>query len=359
MKVTDVRFLHYPLGPYDPPFHNAVTSFRAKRMAFVEVHTDEGLIGTAPTLTNGRLLELLKPQVVGEDPLDSSRVWHKMFVGWRKPVAKGEMIAAIGSIDNALWDLRGKLLGQPVYRLLGGHRSRVPVYASGGYYADGKGLDELAAEMAGYVATGYRAVKMKVGALKVADDVRRVEVVREAIGPDCGLMIDANGAWGRSDAIRFVRAVEHCDLTWVEEPCWPDDLAGSTEIRQAVGIPIAGGEIEFTRWGFRDLIDSRAVDIVQADPETCGGLSEWVKVAAYASAHHLPVAPHGYQHLGATATAAVDNGQIVESLDDLHPWRREFIAPLKLENGEFVLPEAPGLGIEIDHAALEKATKGN
>jgi L-alanine-DL-glutamate epimerase-like enolase superfamily enzyme len=358
MKVVDVRFVHYALGPYERPFRNAVTAFRARRLALVEVHTDDGLVGIAPTLSNGRLLDLLTPQIVGEDPLDSSRLWHKMFIGWRKPVARGEMIAAIGSIDNALWDLRGKILGQPVYRLLGGHRSRVPVYASGGYYADGKDLDELAGEMAGFVADGYRSVKMKVGGVPFAEDVRRVETVREAIGPDIGLMIDANGAWKQTEAIRFVRAVEHCDLTWVEEPLWPDDLDGSAAIRQALDVPVAAGELEFTRWGFRELIDRRAVDIVQADPETAGGLSEWIRIAAYASAHHLPMAPHGYQHIGATATAAVDNGLIVESPAGVAPWRREFIKPLPIEAGEILLSDAPGLGLEIDRPALERAAEG-
>lgn len=353
MKIADVVVRRYELGSYDSPFRNALVEFRSRAMAFVEVHSDEGLVGCAPTLSDGHLLELLKGQVVGEDPLDASRLWHKLFVGWRKPVAKGEMIGAIGSIDNALWDLRGKLLGQPVHRLLGGYRQRVPVYASGGYYAENKGGDELA----GYVAAGYRSVKMKVAGTAFREDVRRVEAARDAIGPDCGLMIDANGAWGAVEAIRFLRAVEHCELTWVEEPCWPDDLAGSAEIRGALGIPVAGGEVEFTRWGFRELIDRRAVDVVQADPETAGGLSEWSRIAAYASAHHLPMAPHGHQHLGAVAAAAVDNGLIVESLDELQTWRREFVRPWPLENGELMLPNAAGLGIEVDHGALERAAR--
>jgi L-alanine-DL-glutamate epimerase-like enolase superfamily enzyme len=360
MKITDVVAINGSLGKVERPIRaSSGPGFTDKSFSFVEVHTDEGLIGI--TTGGGRslgYLERLKAQLLGEDPLDSARLWHKMFGGQR--VVKGPDIAAVGAVDNALWDLRGQILGLPVYRLLGGFRDRIPVYASGGFYQDGKGPDELAAECAGYVAIGYRAVKMRVGspALRLRDDVARVAAVRAAIGPDIQLMLDANSIWNLAQATRFIRAVEEYDLSWVEEPLWPDDLEGNAELCRVFDTPIASGEKEHTRWGHRDLIDRRAADIVQADPEWCGGLTEWVRIAAYASAHHLPVAPHGTHFIGAHAAAAVDNGMIAEGCDEgFFPWLREIMEPYPLVDGELVLPSTPGFGIVLDRERIESARR--
>lgn len=355
MRITDVRVISYPLGKLERPYRNSILTTTSKGLSFVEVLTDEGITGICFGGNRATIEGSIKARLVGEDPLDAARLWHRMFTGWRKPVAKGDAIAAIGCVDNALWDLRGKILGQPVYRLLGGFRNRVPAYAAGGYYEDGKGLPELAAELTGFVAAGYRAVKMKVGGAPFPEDVARVRAAHEALGPDIQLMVDANNAWNAAEAIRFGRAVERYDLTWFEEPCWPDDLEGAAAVCRALDTPIASGEIEYTRWGCRDLIERGAADIVQADPQTTGGLTEWLRIAALASAHHLPMAPHGNHYVGAHAVAAVDNGMIVESYAGLHPWQDEFLAPMRLEAGELVLPETPGLGIGVDRAALERA----
>jgi L-alanine-DL-glutamate epimerase-like enolase superfamily enzyme len=289
--------------------------------------------------------------------MNAARLWHLMFTGWRKPVVKGDAISAIGAVDNALWDLRGKILDTPVYRLLGGFRDRVPAYAAGGYYEEDKGTSGLAAEMARFVSAGYKAVKMKVGGAPLVEDVSRVRAAREAIGPDIGLMVDANNAWNATEAIRFGRAVERYDVSWFEEPCWPDDLAGAAEVCRALDMPIASGEIEYTRWGCRDLIDRRAADIIQADPHTAGGLTEWIRIAVLASAHHLPVAPHGNHYLGAHAVAAVDNGMIVESYARLQSWQDDLFEPWDLDQGELVLPQVPGLGIGVNIDALKRAAK--
>jgi D-arabinonate dehydratase len=358
VKIVDVRFTTYDLGKLAKPFRNSILVTADKRLTLVDVHTDEGVTGTALCAAGAaRFAVPLRDRLLGEDPRDAARTWHRMFTGWRKPVAKGDAVAAIGAVDNALWDLRGQVLGLPVYRLLGGFRSRVPAYAAGGYYEDGKGPEQLAEEMLRFVSAGYRAVKMKVGGATIREDVRRVAAVREAIGPDIQLMVDANNAWTAAEALTFGRAVEEFDLTWFEEPCWPDDHAGMAFLVERLAMPIATGEIEFTRWGFRDLIERRAVEIVQADPETCGGLTEWVRIATLASAHHLVVAPHGNHYVGAHALAAVDNGLIVESYAGLSPWQDEFLGGIAFVDGELVLPETPGLGIVIDRPALERAAR--
>jgi L-alanine-DL-glutamate epimerase-like enolase superfamily enzyme len=359
MKITDVRFSFYDLGELERPYRNAIVQTTSKAICLVEVDTDEGASGLSLASPEERpsVEGPLRAQLLGRSPLDAARLWHAMFAGWRKPVAKGDVIAAIGSVDNALWDLRGKILGQPVYRLLGGFRDRVPAYAAGGYYEAGKSTTALAAEMARFVEAGYRAVKMKVGGAPLVEDVARVRAAREAVGPNIALMVDANNAWNAAEAIAFGRAIEPYAVSWFEEPCWPDDLTGAAEVCRALDVPVASGEIEYTRWGCRDLIEQGAADIIQADPHTAGGLTEWVRIAAIASAHHLPVAPHGNHFIGAHAVAAVDNGMIVESYARLQAWQDDFFSPMGLEDGELVLPEAPGLGIEIDREALARAAR--
>jgi L-alanine-DL-glutamate epimerase-like enolase superfamily enzyme len=359
VKITDVQVRSFFLGRLERPYRNSIVATTSKVLTFVEVLTDEGVTGLSfaggsekPTIEGP-----LRERVVGLSPIDGARLWHRMFTGWRKPVAKGDAISAIGAVDNALWDLRGKVLGYPVYRLLGGFRDRVPAYAAGGYYEDGKSSADLAKEMERFVDAGYRAVKMKVGGAPLPEDVERVRAARDAVGPGVRLMVDANNAWTASEAIAFGRAVEDLELSWFEEPCWPDDLAGAAEVCRALDVPVASGEIEFTRWGCRDLIEQRAADIVQADPHTTGGLSEWMRIAALASAHHLPVAPHGNHYVGAHATAAVDNGMIVESYARLQAWQDDFFAPMELDEGELVLPESPGLGIAVDWPSLERAAR--
>ncbi|HEY5274320.1 MAG TPA: mandelate racemase/muconate lactonizing enzyme family protein [Acidimicrobiales bacterium] len=355
MRITDVVVNRFSMGPLENPFHNSNSRslFSEKGFAFIEVHTDEGVTGIAPTYASQVMrpsnIARLKPLIVGEDPMNSSRLWSKMY--------PAPDVGAIGAIDNALWDLRGKILGQPVYRLLGGVRDRVPVYASGGYYHEGKTLDHLAKEYAGFVAAGYLAVKLKVGGLPLREDVARVATVRDAIGADIGLAVDANRAWDLPQATKFVRAVEEFDLAWVEEPLAVADFVGAAQLRQRIDIPVAGGEGGQGRWEFRDLIDQGAIDIVQPDCENCGGLTEWMRIAAYASARYLKVSPHGTHLTAAHAVAATDNATTVEGLEELFPWRREVIEHWPVVNGELCLPQTPGLGIILDEAAMARGTK--
>jgi L-alanine-DL-glutamate epimerase-like enolase superfamily enzyme len=356
MHITEVRFRVYDLGANPHPHRNAILVSSRRDIVFAEVRTDEGLLGRA--FATKRALGFAEPlaaRLAGQDPLDAARLWHRMFTGWRKPVVKGDAISAIGALDNALWDLRGQITGLPVYRLLGGFRSRVPVYAAGGYYADGKDAAGLAAELEGFVAAGYRAVKMKVGGATLREDLDRVRAARDAIGPDISLMVDANNGWNVTEALAFGRAASKYDLTWLEEPVWADDMRGSAELRAKLEIPIASGENEYTRWGARDLLEARGVDILQTDPHTAGGLTEWVRIAALASAQHIPVAPHGDDYIGAHAVAAVDNGLTVESYAELRSWQHDFIERFQLKDGELVLPDRPGLGLVVDEPALQRA----
>ena len=359
MKITDVRLTVVDLGNLEKPFWNSIVKTTGQRRARVEIYTDEGVIGMAPcsasSVQREMILGAIRNKLLGEDPMRIGHLWQKMYMGGRrKPVAKGSYIASMGAVDNALWDLQGKSLRQPVWKLVGGTQHRVRAYAAGGYYQEGKGLSELCAEMESYVEAGFRAVKMKVGwaGIPLKDDAARVRAVREAVGPGIELMIDANNAWDAKTALKFGRMVMPYDPYWFEEPVHADDLRGGALLVSALDTPIASGENEFTRWGARELIAAHAADIIQVDPTTCGGISEWLKIAGMASAYHLKMAPHGNPQIGSCCVAAVENGLITENYPTA--FKNVLMAPVELRDGCIHMPQDPGLGIQWDERIIEK-----
>jgi L-alanine-DL-glutamate epimerase-like enolase superfamily enzyme len=354
MKITDVRVKQVSFGRRTRPIRNAILTYAGQGVSIVEVRTDGGLAGHAFGGSPSTIEGPLRDAVLGQDPLDTERIWQRMYAGWRKPVAKGDVISSIGALDIAIWDVVGQALGQPVYKILGGFTDRIRVYAAGGYYQEGKGIDDLVAEMAGYVEAGHRAVKMKIGGAPLGEDVQRVRAVVEAVGPDVAVMIDANNAWSAYEAIRFGRAVEELGLFWFEEPVHPDDMAGHIEVRQALAIPIAAGENEYTRFGCRDLIASRAVDILQADAVTAGGITEWRKIAAMAGAYHIPMAPHGDPYMSVHLMGSIPNGLIMETYPAVTGYMAELVEPFTVEEGTIKIPDRPGLGLALDEAAIER-----
>lgn len=354
MKITTVRVRTYDFGPTPHRAWDATVSSGPRLgFALVQIETDAGLVGECPAGANRQIVEqALQPLLVGEDPLLIEHLWHRMFAS-RHTTVGGEFMAALGRVDIALWDLAGKILGQPVWKLLGGDRQQVEIYAGANFYGDAKGLPELVAENERYLAMGYRAIKMKVGwpGITVDDDVERVRVVRETVGATVKLMVDGNHVWRAPDAIRFARRVERYEPFWFEEPVPHTDLRGGAEVCAALDLPVATGEMETSRWGFRDLIDARALDICQADPVNCGGLTEWRKIAALATANHLPLAPHGTEHIGQHCVASLPEGLIVESYPGAYSLAH-VIEPLAIHEGMITLPQTPGLGLHLDRAAL-------
>jgi L-alanine-DL-glutamate epimerase-like enolase superfamily enzyme len=382
VKITDVRTIPVEC-PLPRPVYDANYAMATKPALLVEVETDQGLVGLGeaahfggPLASTRAVVEgELRDHVLGEDPREVERLWERMHQRAYKHARGGIVIAAMSGIDIALWDLRGKMAGQPLWRLLGGYRRRVPAYATGGFYAEGKALRELAAEMEGYVRHGFRAVKMKVGRnsgvegsplramahrgvaeVSLAEDLARVRAAREAVGPDVRLMVDANGAWDVPTAVKAGRAMEPIDVYWYEEPVSPDDVAGSAEVASKVAIPVAGYETcSYGRWAFRDYIAARAVHFVQPDVAWAGGLTESLKIAALAAAFHLPVAPHVHGSAVAVAAAlhllgALPNGSMAEMVFPAHPLMSDLARePLLVDGaGEVELPERPGLGVELD-----------
>ena len=354
MKITDVKVTNVSFGRRERPISNSILTYADQNISILQVATDEGITGLSFGGHKNLVEGSLKRVVLGEDPFDVEGIWQKMYQSWRKPVAKGDIIAAMSGIDVALWDIIGQAVNKPVHKVLGGFRDKIYVYAAGGYYEEGKGIKELVEEMTGYGAMGFKAVKMKVGRLSLKEDVERVRAVRQAIGDDIELMIDANNAFTAYEAIRFAHACEPFHPYWFEEPVPADDIQGSIEVSQATDIPIASGENEYTRWGFRDLIERRAVDILQADVGICGGITEWRKIAAMASAHHIPMSPHGNPYMSVHSMASVPNALIMETYPTAFSQMTRVAPFFEVKDSYIDVPQKPGLGIEIDWQVVEK-----
>ena len=359
MKVTDVTMETYR-WPRNRPIRNGKYIYATAGLDVVQIETDEGITGIGlgagvqDAEAIGRsIVEHLKRYVIGQDPFDVERIWAEM---WAPKLIgrRGITTRVIGAIDIALWDIKGKACNRPLHKMLGAYTDRIPVYIAGGYYEEGKGLEDLAAEMEQNVAMGARAVKMKVGGAPINEDVERVRVVREAVGPDVKVMVDANNAYRYYEAIQIARKIEQYDVFWFEEPVAPDDYRGHAMVAQATSIPVATGENEYTRYGFRDLIESKACAILNADALILGGVTEFMKVAALAQAHDLPIAPHGNQDVHIHLVAAIPNGLILEYYrDSVDPmWGKTFQETLPMKDGYVSPPDRPGLGIELNREAL-------
>lgn len=334
----------------------------------VRVRTEEGaeglgLVGIGSPAAAVVVEQHLAPQVIGRSAFDVELLWDRMFRSTVNIGRKGLVIEAISAVDIALWDIKGNLLGQPVYNLLGGKvRPRIRAYVSQSYALED--LGRVRDEAAGYVAQGFTALKMRFGygPADGREGMRRnralVETVREAIGPDVELMADAYMGWDARYAIEMIRRVEDLDLSWVEEPVMPDDLEGYERVRAAVRTPIAGGEHEFTRWGFRDLIARKVVDILQPDVNRMGGITEARKVWALASAHGLPVIPHSSQAHNAHLIVSHLDSPLIEWFPDdtlrcgylIH--NELFIGEPRPVDGYVEVADRPGLGIELNGDVL-------
>ncbi len=353
-----------PSGP-------GVATFTRLGVALVEVRSDSGLVGYgeclarySPRIWAAIVDDLLAPLVIGADPFDTERLWMSMFRDLRSfsGHSRGMLVEAIAGVDTALWDLKGKATALPLYALLGGAtRTRLDAYASSIMQQD---LGAMEAEAAALVERGFRAIKIKVG-VGVEQDARTVRAIRRVVGDGIDLMLDANGAYQAPEAIDLARRVTDLRITWFEEPVVSDDLEGYERIRAAITIPLAAGEAEFTRYGVRDLLARKVIDVIQPDVARSGGVSETKKIVDLASAHHVAYAPHvGFSgavcvaatlHLAAVAT----NFLTYECIHTANPLRERLAVtpvggPEQLVDGQIPIPAGPGLGIELDPEALRR-----
>ena len=357
MKIAAVEGAHYhiplPVTLSDST-HGEMSAFQ---LVTVRVKDDEGGEGLGYTYTAGRgaqaILSIIRhdlaPLVLGEDPRRVERIWEKMWWGIHYTGRGGVAGFGISAVDIALWDLNARRAGEPLWRFLGGHDPGVRAYAGG---IDLHFTDEALLEQAhGFLAKGFRAVKMKVGRPLLSEDLRRVAAVRELLGADTPLMVDANMHWRIDEAIRASRALAEYGVYWLEEPTIPDDVAGHAAIMRQGALPVAAGENLHTVFEFRNYIDAGAVAFPEPDVSNCGGVTIWMKIAHMAEAHNLPVTSHGVHDLHVHLLAAVPNASFLE----VHGFGLErFIRnPLDIVDGVATAPDRPGHGVEMDWDALE------
>jgi L-alanine-DL-glutamate epimerase-like enolase superfamily enzyme len=384
MKIKSVQadWIHVPI-----PERDQHTSDFGKTRSFdctlVRIETECGIVGIGEAKTavgssgdNTALPVLIEneigPRLIGEDPRDISRLWDVMYNGSRAHFAierghafpalgrRGLNLSAMSGIDIALWDILGKSLNAPIWRLLGGRRqARMPAYASGGWAP----VDQIVDELQGFIDQGnFRAVKMRVGAGDgtLSHSIARVKAARKGLGPEIDIMCDAHGTFTVAEAKRFCRGVADCNIAWFEEPVIADNKQGLAEVRRSTDIPISTGESEFTRFAFRDLLQLSAADILQPDLAIVGGITEGLRVEALCSAYQVQFAAHLWGgaacfaaglHVSAVASSAFILEYSLGANPMLHELVEESFAPT---DGYIDIPDRPGLGITLNMDFVEK-----
>jgi D-galactarolactone cycloisomerase len=386
MKIIDIEAIAVVWPPPKRDFWTALRPIGRVSELVVRVYTDEGLVGIGEAHGAGMpfpgvyrqnadgtlraegasrvVVDLLKPLLAGEDPLNNERLWDKMFnlchqIGWAGAGrGRSEILTAIAGVDIALWDIKGKAANLPVYKLLGGQRDTVPCYVTGGYYQDGKSLADLVQECETYADLGYKAIKLKIGHVGVAEDVERVTAVRRALGPSIDLMLDVNEGYDVPTAIRAARLMEPLNIRWLEEPVhWYDRVEGLGQVARATSIPIASGENANHRWDARDLINRGGVRVMQFDCTRNGGITEALKVAGLCAINHVRLAPHHDPQIHGHLVAGLPVGEILETFpaSDRDPiWAELFTVRPEIKNSELTLLDRPGWGLELDERVLRE-----
>ena len=357
MKITRCRTTAVEV-PLAKPIATAIHRMQSVGCILLELETDTGLTGESYVFTLNavrlkaldEMLRSFLDRVEGRDPHQVTGIGQAVWDEINPIGHKGFPIAALCAIDTACWDLIGKAAEQPLHHLFGACRDRVPTYASGGLWLS-QSIDELVDEAAGFVEQGFRAMKIRLGKPTLAEDVERVRAVRDTIGPGFELLADANQGLDVKRAIRLGRELEAFDLGWFEEPVIYHDLAGCAEVRQALSLRVAAGETEYTRYGMREILDARAVDVLMPDLQRIGGLSEMRRVAALASSRDIPVSTHLFTEHSLAFAGSEPNCISVEHM----PWFAPlFNESMQIENGDILIPERPGTGFSFDRDAIER-----
>jgi len=354
-------------------FYFSQWEYSERRICIVRVTSDSGHVGWGEGYGPAGIIragiEHLTPYILGMNPLETESIWSIMYRRTLDFARSGVLVSAMSAIDVALWDLKGKILEQPVHLLLGGKkRNAIVPYATGMYFTKEQNLSEtLATEAKQYAEMGYRAMKMKVG-LGIEEDIKHVKAIRKAIGPKIHLMIDANHAYNLREAIQLAQAVEPYNIYWFEEPISPEYYDQYAELRSKTSIPIAGGECEYLRFGFQTLLSSNSVDIVQPDICACGGLTEAKRIAVLASVYGVEIVPHTWGTGIAISAAAHFIANMETMPGRLNPptcfieydrtensLREELTSTdMVFCNGEIKVSDTPGLGFELNEDALLK-----
>jgi L-alanine-DL-glutamate epimerase-like enolase superfamily enzyme len=351
--------------PLDQATSFATRTVRSRDYCLVKIRSVDGIEGigfcyagsTAGRIAGVAVAELLAPVLIRQSSTQVESLWKRMYNEALLHGRTGSVMRALSALDIALWDLNSRSAGLPLFEYLGANLSgTVPAYASGGYYLEGKTPDKLAEEASSFIEQGFRAVKIKVGRLDPGQEEERVRVVREAIGPDVDLMLDANNAWeDLPTALSYCERFQKYRPYWIEEPFSPDEIDLHRALASSVDSLIATGEIEAGRWRFRDLL-LNGVAVLQADAAVCGGVTEWRRIAQIAASFGVTVSPHWFHDLHIHLVASVPNGRFVEFFpdDQVLNFRRLINQQLHVENGRLSLPDRPGLGFDFLEESLIK-----
>jgi L-alanine-DL-glutamate epimerase-like enolase superfamily enzyme len=358
MKITQVA-VDVVRVPVARPYVAGARTVDANWHVLARVTTSDGVEGVGyvvyprPDLmtTIGHAARELGAHLVGMSVLEPEAAWERLARrgDWVGP--GGLLHCALAPLDIATWDAAGKTLGQPLYRLLGGYRDRLPTYASDGLWYS-LSPEELAESARRHVASGFGAVKLRLGKEATPElEARRVQAVREAVGPHVTIMVDATESWSFVQARRTGRVLQDAGIAWLEDPVHHLDVAGLAELRRQLDVPVATGEHLYHLDAFRTLLEARAVDVVILDLARVGGITPWRKIAALAHAHRIPVCGHVVPEIQVHLLAAVPNGHMVEYV----PRSAGLLTAMpRVEHGELVAPDAPGLGIALDETALRR-----
>ncbi len=385
MKIRSItsHLLRVPLG--DKTFYSSQAAFPERNSYLVRIETDNGLVGWGeggqygPAEPVAACVDaVLAPRLIGRDPTEPVRIWEELYAFSRDFGQRGTYIEAISAIDIALWDIAGQAAGLPVWKMLGGRfRDKITAYATGCYYPEKFDdlpsiLRALEEEASTYTNSGFGLLKVKIGLLSLKQDIERLKVIRQAVGPDIGLLVDANHGYNAASAIRMGRMMEPLDVLFFEEPVPPEDRDGYRKVRAENPIPVAGGECDFTRYGFRDLIAGGCVDVVQPDLAVCGGFTAFTHVLGFANAYGVATVPHVWGSGVAVAAAlqavatipafphtanpiALLNQPVIEFDRKHNPLRDDLLQDrFVLEDGCLAVPDKPGLGITVREDILTK-----
>lgn len=368
-QITAVRARNISV-PLDVATSLSNRLVKARHYGIVEVDGSDGFrgigfcyIGSAGGGAFATIVaELLAPVLLGEDPFRVEGLWAEMYQEALLQGRTGMVMRAISALDTAIWDRNARGAALPLSRLLGAFHARsVPAYASGGYFVEGKTPAMLADELAGYVAAGFTAVKMKVGKEDLRGEEARIAAVRERIGADPILMLDANNAWDDyPTALRFMRMYEKYDPYFIEEPFKPEQIDLHARLAARISFPVATGEIEAGRWRFHQLLETGAAAILQPDACVCGGVTEFRRIAATAASFDVTIAPHWFHDLHAHLVAATPNARYVEYFpdDQVLNFRRLIDRQVTVVDGRILLDDEPGLGFVFERDAVERYATG-
>ena len=366
IATVEARTVRIPL---DAPTGFSSRLVHDRFYTLVRVTGDDGVRGigfcypghAAGSLVTTAVRELLAPVYVGQDTHRVEGLWEAAYQESLLHGRAGSVIRALSAIDISLWDRNARAADLPLYKFLGGAADGVvDAYASGGYYLEGKGPEGLAAEMRGYVDAGFRAVKMKIGRLDPHEDEQRLAAVREEVGPEVVVMLDANNVWrDLPAALRALARWEPYDPYWIEEPFSPDDIDAHARLATSTRVLVATGEIEAGRWRHKELLDKEAAAILQTDAAVCGGVTEFRRIAATAASYGVPLCPHWFHDLHAQLVAATPNARMVEFFPDdaVLNFRNVVDRQLEVRDGALVLPTEPGLGFDFDEDVVARSSE--